>query len=126
MIFEKGLRIYCVFREKVGLESARRMSGILIKAHMYINYEEKILAKDVERNKGSGNPLIGRLEIINAMLKGKTCILGTTIQGLFLHFIQHLEGKYPTREVNTEFIASITRGYNFITYIIRGFSCPKT
>lgn len=45
MIFEKGLRIYCVFREKVGLESARRMSDILIKAHMYINYEEKYWLK---------------------------------------------------------------------------------
>lgn len=50
-IIEKGLRPNCMFWEKVGLKGVGSTSELLTQAQPNINYEERLLAKDVERNK---------------------------------------------------------------------------
>lgn len=48
-IFEKGLRIICMFNAELGLQDDGSMSDTLPRAQSDINYEKKLLAKDVEK-----------------------------------------------------------------------------
>lgn len=50
-----------MFCEEIGLEGARSLTDILARAQPYINYEEKPLVEEVERGRGSGNPMNSRL-----------------------------------------------------------------
>ncbi|MCI27736.1 hypothetical protein A2U01_0048936, partial [Trifolium medium] len=51
LIFEKGLRSETMFKEKLALKVPKIMSELLVRAHPYINYEEKLLANKVEKGK---------------------------------------------------------------------------
>lgn len=46
-----------MFREKLILEELQSMSEILACAQPYINYEEKLLVRDIEKNKTSRKPI---------------------------------------------------------------------
>lgn len=50
-----------MFCKEIGLEGARSLTDILTRAQPYINYEEKPLVEEVERGRGSGNPVNSRL-----------------------------------------------------------------
>lgn len=45
-MFNKGLRSYCMFKEKIRLEGACNMSNFLNRAHACINYDEELLEKE--------------------------------------------------------------------------------
>lgn len=52
-IFFKGIEIVFHFKRKLGLEGSLNMSELLTHAQLYINCEENLLAKDIEKNKTS-------------------------------------------------------------------------
>lgn len=53
LIFERGLRWDFLFQENLGCKEADNLKFLLIRAYVYINYEEKLLA--VRTNGGSEN-----------------------------------------------------------------------
>lgn len=57
-IFKKGLRAYCMFHEKLGLEENESLTDLLTRIQHYIKYEEELMAQEVEKGRGSGNKLL--------------------------------------------------------------------
>lgn len=58
-IFEKGLRLDCTFKEKLGCKEAHNPKDLLSRTQPYINYEENLLADGGKR--GSGNYVSSRM-----------------------------------------------------------------
>lgn len=59
-IFEKGIRTKCMFCKKLGLKGAGSRSDLLTRSHPYINYEEKLMAEGIKRDKVSEKSASGR------------------------------------------------------------------
>lgn len=59
-IFKKGLRTTLCLVKKLGLKGIWSMNDLLTQTQLYMNYKEKLLAKDIERNKRSWNLRNGR------------------------------------------------------------------
>lgn len=53
--FQKELRLGSMFRENIGQEESENMDDLTTQAQSYINYEDNVLAKDIERNKAFRN-----------------------------------------------------------------------
>lgn len=45
-----------MFHEKLGLNEACSLNDLLTRAQLYINYEEELLAEEVEKGCREGNP----------------------------------------------------------------------